>query len=128
MTGDESDGAGPDGVDVPVSECWLVRDGRVLASLEIPEGRKAKAKGLLGRPDFDGAILLRGVRSVHSIGMQFELDVALLDADNVVIKTIRLHRNRVTAPMWRAKAVLEAEAGAFGDWELKIGDELEIRE
>ncbi|MGH1503929.1 MAG: DUF192 domain-containing protein [Acidimicrobiales bacterium] len=128
MSGDEADAARPGDEAVPVSECWLVRDGRVLSSLEIPQGRKAKAKGLLGRPDFDGAILLRGVRSVHSVGMQFDLDVALLDADNVVIKTIRLHRNRVTAPMWRAKAVLEAEAGAFGDWELKIGDELEIRE
>lgn len=111
-----------------VSECWLVRDGRVLASLEIPAKRKAKAKGLLGRNGFDGAILLKGVRSVHTIGMKFDLDIALLDQDNVVIKTLRLHRNRVSAPIFRARAVLEAEAGAFGDWELKIGDELEIRE
>lgn len=111
-----------------VTECWLVRDGRVLASLEIPASRGAKAKGLLGRPDFDGAILLRGVRSVHTIGMRFDLDVALLDGDGVVIKTLRLHRNRVSAPILRARAVLEATAGSFGDWELKIGDELEIRE
>ncbi len=111
-----------------VSECWLVRDGRVLASLEIPSNRRGKAKGLLGRDDFDGAILLRGARSVHTIGMKFDLDIALLDEQNVVIKTLRLHRNRVSAPIVRARAVLEAAAGAFGDWELKIGDELEIRE
>lgn len=111
-----------------VRECWLVRDDRVLCSLEIPSNRRAKAKGLLGRADFDGAILLPGVRSVHSFGMKFDLDVALLDAEGIVIKTIRLHRNRVTAPVWRATAVLEAAAGAFGDWELKIGDQLEIRE
>lgn len=112
----------------PVEECWLVRDGIVLSSLEIPANRRGKARGLLGRDGFDGAILLRGARSVHTIGMKFDLDVALLDADNVVIKTLRLHRNRVSAPVFRARAVLEAAAGAFGDWELKIGDELEIRE
>ncbi|MEZ5227142.1 MAG: hypothetical protein R2710_10825 [Acidimicrobiales bacterium] len=59
---------------------------------------------------------MRGARSVHTIGMKFDLDIALLDADNVVIKTLRLHRNRVSAPIFRARAVLEAEAGAFGDW------------
>ncbi len=59
--------------------------------------------------------------------MRFDLDIALLDVDNVVIKTLRLHRNRISAPILRARSVLEAEAGAFGNWDLKIGDELEIR-
>lgn len=106
---------------------WLVRDDRVLASLEVPQDRRGKVRGLLGRDSFEGAILLRGARSVHTVGMTFDLDVALLDAENVVIKTLRLKRNRVSAPIVRAKAVLEAEAGAFGLWDLKIGDELEIR-
>ena len=110
------------------TQCWLCRDDKVLASLEIPVDRRGKARGLLGRDSLDGAILLRPARSIHTIGMRFALDVALLDADNVVIKTLRVRRHRVTAPMWRAKSVLEAEAGAFHLWDLKIGDELEIRE
>lgn len=73
-------------------------------------------------------MLLRPARSIHTLGMRFNLDVALLDANDVVIKTLRVRRHRVTAPIWRAKAVLEAEAGAFNTWDLKIGDELEIRE
>ncbi len=108
--------------------CWLVRDGRVLASLEVPVGRKGKAKGLLGRRGLEGAMLIRPACSVHTVGMKFDLDVALLDEDSVVIKTLRVRRHRVTAPMWRARSVLEAEAGAFNQWELKIGDELEIRD
>ena len=107
---------------------WLVRDGRVLASLEIPTSRLAKARGLLGRAGIDGAMLIRPARSVHTVGMKFALDVALLDKDNVVIKTLQVRKHRITAPMWRANAVLEAEAGAFGQWDLKIGDELEIRD
>lgn len=106
---------------------WLLRDGRVLASVEVAQGRVAKARGLLGRRSLDGAMLIRGARSVHSFKMAFELDVAFVDADMVVIRTMRLHRNRVTLPVWRARAVLEAEAGAFGRWELKVGDVVEIR-
>ncbi len=106
---------------------WLLRDGTVLASLEVAQGRVAKARGLLGRRSLDGAMLIKGARSVHSFNMAFELDVAFVDADMVVIRTMRLHRNRVTLPVWRARAVLEAEAGAFGRWELKVGDVVEIR-
>lgn len=126
MSDQAADDSGADD-SVSVGGCWLVRDDRVLASLEVPEGRRGKVKGLLGRDSFEGAILLRGARSVHTVGMTFDLDIALLDAENVVIKTLRLKRNRVSAPIVRAKAVLEAEAGAFGLWDLKIGDELEIR-
>jgi len=73
-------------------------------------------------------MLIRPARSVHTIGMKFPVDVALLDDDGTVIKTLQLRRFRVSAPIWRAKAVLEAEAGAFGSWGLKIGDVLEIRD
>ena len=73
-------------------------------------------------------MLLRGVRSVHTLGQRFHLDVALLDEEGVVIKMLRLKRNRMSAPVMRARAVIEAEAGAFGQWGLQIGDVLEIRE
>lgn len=106
---------------------WLVREAKVLASLEIPLSRKGRAFGLLGRDKIEGAMLLRPARSVHSIGMRFDLDIAFLDANGVVIRTLRLHRNRITPPVWRARSVLEAEAGSFGLWEVKIGDEMEIR-
>ena len=110
------------------SGAWLVREGKVLASIEIPATRKARARGLLGRTEVEGAMLLRGVRSVHTLGMRFHLDVALLDEEGVVIKMLRLKRNRMSAPVMRARAVIEAEAGAFGQWGLQIGDVLEIRE
>lgn len=107
---------------------WLVREGEVLASVELPEGRKNKAVGLLGRSGIEGAMLLRPARSVHSFGMRFDLDIAFLDENNVVIRTLQLPRNRITPPVWRARSVLEAEAGSFRHWELKIDDVLEIRD
>ncbi len=106
---------------------WLVRDGQVLASVEVAMGRVAKARGLLGRDHLEGALVIPGRRSVHTFSMGFELDVAFLDGDGVVIRTLRLRRHRVTLPVWQARWVVEAEAGAFGEWELKVGDELEIQ-
>ena len=93
---------------------------------ELPD-RLDKARGLLGRDHLDGALVIPGRRSVHSFSMGFELDVAFLDGDGTVIRALRLRRNRVTLPVWQSRCVVEAEAGAFGEWELKVGDLLEIR-
>jgi len=106
---------------------WLVRNGSVLASVERAVNRGAKMKGVMGRESLDGAVLLPGVRSVHSFSLNWELDVAFLDGEGCVIRALRLHRNRVTLPVWRARSVLEAEAGAFARWDLKVDDELEFR-
>jgi hypothetical protein len=36
-------------------------------------------------------------------------------------------RHRVSRLVWRASAVIEAEAGAFDRWKLRPGDELEVK-
>jgi uncharacterized membrane protein (UPF0127 family) len=107
---------------------WLVRDEVVLASLEVAGGRTARARGLLGRDGIDGALLLSPCRSVHTIRMRFAIDVAFVDGDMRVVRTVRLRPNRLTRPCMGARAVIEAEAGSFASWDLAVGDELEIRE
>lgn len=106
---------------------WLVRDGEVLASLEVADSATRRAVGLLGRDGTDGALLLRGTRSVHTFGMRFDIDVAFLDRDDRVLKTMTVRRHRVTMPVWPARSVLEASAGSFREWRLACGDQLEIR-
>jgi hypothetical protein len=108
---------------------WLLRDGEVLAALEIAESRKARRKGLVGRDGIDGALLLPSARmGVHTIGMRFELDVAFCDHDMVVRRVVCMKPLRMSRPSFRAPCVLEAEGGAFGRWGLQIGDHLEIKE
>lgn len=126
-SGSTSNGKRSGSAEGSVDTGWLVRDDQVLASVEVAVGRVAKARGLLGRDSLDGALVIAGRRSVHSFSMGFELDVAFLDKNMVVIRTLRLRRNRATLPVMQARWVLEAEAGAFGHWELKVGDVLEIR-
>jgi uncharacterized membrane protein (UPF0127 family) len=106
---------------------WLVRDGVVLASLELASDRATRRRGLLGRDEMSGALLIRPARAVHTLGMKFDLDVAYLDGDDRVLECVTMRRNRVGMPRWRARAVIEAAAGAFERWELRPGDEVEVK-
>jgi uncharacterized protein len=105
---------------------WLLRDGDVLATVELAETLAARTRGLLGRERMDGAILLRPARSVHTVGMRFPIDVAFCDDDLLVVSTAVLRPYRVSVPRLRARCVLEAEAGSFERWNLRPGDRLEI--
>jgi uncharacterized membrane protein (UPF0127 family) len=106
---------------------WLVCDARVLASAEIADTRRARRRGLLGRDSMEGALVIEPCRWIHTIGMKFPIDVAYLDADGIVVKTIQMQRFRVGVPVWNARSIIEAEAGAFGRWGLRVGDEIEVR-
>ena len=86
---------------------WLLRDDRVLASLEIASTRRERRRGLLGRDGFDGALLIDHARSVHTIGMRFPIDVAHLDAEGTVLRCGTMPRHRVGLPVLRARQVLE---------------------
>jgi uncharacterized membrane protein (UPF0127 family) len=107
---------------------WLVTGGRVLASAEVARTHRAKAKGLVGRDGLEGAFVIPGCRWVHALGMRFPIDVAYLDVDGVVLKTVRLARYRVGAPVRHARTVVEASAGAFERWGLHVGDVVELRD
>ncbi|MEO7836060.1 MAG: DUF192 domain-containing protein [Acidimicrobiales bacterium] len=105
---------------------WLVRDGEVLATLEVADTMSLRMAGLLGRTGIDGAMLIKPARSVHTLGMQFPIDVAFCDRNLQVLAIVCLVRNRMSRPRLRARCVIEAEAGAFERWGLKLGDRLEI--
>lgn len=108
-------------------EAWLLRDGEVLAALEVADTFNARLKGLLGREGIDGALLITPAKSVHTLGMRFPLDVAFCDKDLTVLETTSMGRFRVGVPRLRAHSVIEAERGAFERWRLAPGDQLEIK-
>lgn len=106
---------------------WLLRDEEVLAALEVASTPGERMRGLLGREGIEGALLIEGVRSVHTIGMRFAIDVAFCDRDMVVLRTVCMRPGRVSRVVVRSRGVLEAEAGAFERWRLRVGDRLEVR-
>jgi uncharacterized membrane protein (UPF0127 family) len=107
---------------------WLLRVDEVLATLEVADGFGSRLRGLLGRDGIDGALLLRPARSVHTLGMRFPIDVAYCDEQLRVVRIVTMPRHRLGRPCLQARCVIEAEAGAFAHWELRPGDQLEIRD
>jgi uncharacterized membrane protein (UPF0127 family) len=107
---------------------WLVTDDdRVLASCEVADSRRARRAGLLGRDHLDGALVLEPCRWVHTVGMRFPVDVAFIAGDGTVVKTMQMQRRRIGVPVWRSSVVVEAEAGAFSRWGLRVGDIVLLR-
>ena len=105
----------------------LTCDGRVVASVEVARTRRARRRGLLGRDGIDGALLLTPARAVHTVSMRFAIDVAHLAADGTVLRTACMPPDRLGAPVWRARAVVEARAGSFARWGLRPGSAVGVR-
>jgi uncharacterized membrane protein (UPF0127 family) len=106
---------------------WLCRGEEVLAAAEVADTRARRRRGLLGCDSIDGALVLTPARAVHTIGMRFDLDVAYLDREGTVLDCHRMRRHRIGLPRVRARSVVEAQAGSFGRWRLRPGDQLEVR-
>jgi uncharacterized protein len=106
----------------------LLRNGEVIAPVEVARRARDRARGLLGRDGVEGALLLSPAASVHTLGMRFPIDVAFCDARMRVLVTVSMRPNRVGLPRLRARHVIEAEAGQFARWGLRRGDQLAIRD
>jgi uncharacterized protein len=112
---------------------WLVRrvpsgDDEVLAAADVASTRAARRKGLLGRDEIDGALVLRPCRQVHTFRMRIPIDVVWCAADGRVLRIATLVPGRVSRPVLRAHLVIEAAAGAAARWGLRVGDQVEIAE
>jgi uncharacterized membrane protein (UPF0127 family) len=105
----------------------LVRDGVRLGAAEVARDRRARRQGLLGRDGIDGVLVLEPCRQVHTFRMRFPIDVAFCAGDGRVLRVVPAVRpGRVSRVVWRARRVLEGEAGLFARWNLRPGDVLTI--
>ena len=103
----------------------LLVDGREVAPLELADTYGARRHGLLKRDGVEGAFWLDPCRHVHTLGMRFAIDVALVDRDGVVLHTQTMPPGRFSAVRLRCRSVVEAEAGAFARWALTTGAKVE---
>ena len=65
---------------------------------------------------------LGGLLQWHVVGGE------VVDAEGVVVKTVRMPRYRLGLPVPKARLVIEASAGAFSRWNLSVGDVVEVRD
>ena len=106
---------------------WLVRDGDVLAAVELADTAGARRRGLLHRESFDGALVLRPCRHVHTAGMRFPIDVVYLDRDQHVVHVEEnLKPWRLAKVSMRTASVLELPGNTLKSSGTAVGDEIEI--
>ncbi|MGX1880970.1 DUF192 domain-containing protein [Streptomyces sp. NPDC055287] len=99
----------------------------LVVPIEIAASARARTRGLLGRDGIAGALLLSPASSVHTFGMRFAIDVAYLDRRLRVIAVRKMRPGRLGLPRWRARHVLEAEAGAMEGWGVRAGARVKVR-
>jgi hypothetical protein len=105
---------------------WLLRDGDVVCALQMAES-PGEGRGVWrGRPASEGALHVDGLRSVHSVGMRFTVDVAFLSAEHTVLRVTRLKPWRMALGGRGAQSVVQAEAGSLERWGVRVGDQLEV--
>jgi len=99
----------------------LLVDGRAVVPLELADSYGSRRRGLLGRDGVEGAFWLMPCRHVHTFGMRFAIDVALVSREGQVLSVQTLRPGRLSAVRRRCHSVIEAEAGSFAGWGLTVG-------
>jgi uncharacterized membrane protein (UPF0127 family) len=105
-------------------------DGRELASVEVAATARQRSRGLLGRSALlpGHAMWLAPCRSIHTVGMQFTIDVVFLDRDD---RVAAIRENVVPFRLawggWRSRGVLEFAAGEAARLGLACGQQLRLR-
>jgi hypothetical protein len=104
---------------------WLVRDGDVLAAVEVIDGRRGRYRALNSLAGLEGAVLLRHRPLV--LVARCPVDVAYCDRELLVGAITCLSGYRVARPRLRHGSVVVARGGAFERWRLAPGDRVEVK-
>jgi len=104
--------------------------GTVLGQrIRVAETGMTRIVGLLGERELqpgDGLLIVPS-QGVHTLGMQFPIDIAVLDDDWRVIAMRRDMRPfRMTRMFWKAAAVLELPSGVLDSTSTRVGDAIEF--
>lgn len=106
---------------------WLVSEGRVLAAAKLATSRADRRHGLLGVTSVDEPLVLLPCSWVHTIGMKVAIDVAHVSADGLVLHLATLKPWRIGVKNRHSHMIVEAAAGSFERWNIRIGSPLEVR-
>jgi len=110
----------------------MIANGKLIYAQNVIKATSlfARMKGLLGRTSLgpDTAMVIDPCASIHTLGMRFPIDVVFLDANNTItaiashVKPGRL----CVSGGWKARRVIESEAGLLSLASIHVGDTLTI--
>ena len=105
----------------------LVIDGRHVCDATVADTRNLRRRGLIGRDNFDGALVIPCCRWIHTFGMRFAIDVVYLDDRGRVLKFATVYPNRLTKPILNATSVVETAQGRLSELCIDPGKFIEVR-
>ena len=107
----------------------LTRGSSLGDQIRVADSGLTRIVGLLGErglSDGDGLLIVPS-QGVHTWGMQFPIDIAVLDNDwNVMALRKTMGPFRVTRMFWKAAAVLELPSGVLDRTSTAVGDRIEF--
>ena len=107
----------------------LTKGNIVVSRLDIATTVSDRRRGLLGRSSLPAGegMLITPCRSVHTVGMQFAIDVVFLDKQSRVV-SIRpdIEPGSLNNTCLKARSTLELPAGTAAARHLEVGDSLRI--
>src|SRR5262245_53217747 len=106
-----------------------MRTGDTVAdTVEVADTRATRKRGLLGRDGLPSgsALILSPCFAVHTAFMRFAIDVAFVDRDGYVVRTVHnLGPWRIAASL-RAQQVIELPAGELNARGVREGDRVHL--
>ena len=105
------------------------RTGAVVASVvEVARTRAERRRGLLGRTSLadESALVLEPCYAIHTFAMRFSIDVAFMDKQGNVRKTVHRLRPWRVAVAPGAATTIEFAAGQLDAHAVRVGDELRV--
>ncbi len=116
----------------PVSTLRLVHqrtDTTVACDLEIATTRATRRRGLLGRQTFDAsaALILAPCVAIHTMFMQFAIDLVFVDEDGRALKVVPELKPWRIAIEPLAHAAIELPARSVCEHGVGVGDRLYLR-
>ncbi len=101
----------------------------VVARLEVAKSLWKQTVGLLGRRQLppDAGMWLEPCNSIHTIGMQFAIDVLFLDASGRLVRAAPdVKPWRICWPVLGARVVVEMPAGSIALRNIQLGNRYHI--
>ena len=101
----------------------------IAADARCAETPRERRRGLIGRQSMERgeALVIARCRQVHTFGMRFNIDVAFVGRDSIVVRACYGLRPRRFSPVtWRACDAIEFPAGTLSLTGTKPGDSLRI--
>lgn len=99
----------------------------VLENVVIADSFFSRLKGLMGKNTIkdDEGLLIRPCNSIHTFFMKFNLDIAFIDKNFIVLEIYRdLAPNKLSKIYKKSKFVIESKTGSL--YKLKKGEQIQI--